>query len=156
MADDILTGLTPPDGMHWFGTDQLGRDVFSRIIVGSSDILMVAPVATALGVGLGTIVGMLIGYFGGVLDMVAGRLLDAFMSLPFVVLVTMAIVALGPANSTVIIVIGLAYTPLVARQFGPRRGSRKRVTTSRPHGCPAQAGSESSFSRSCRTSVKPS
>ena len=115
MADDILTGLSPPDSVHWFGTDQLGRDVFSRIIVGSRDILMVAPVATALGVGLGTVVGMLIGYFGGVLDMVAERLLDAFMSLPFVVLVTMAIVALGPANSTVIIVIGLAYTPLVAK-----------------------------------------
>jgi peptide/nickel transport system permease protein len=115
MADDIITGLAPPDGIHWFGTDQLGRDVFSRIIVGSRDILMVAPVATALGVGLGTALGMLIGYFGGVLDMVAGRLLDAFMSLPFVVLVTMAIVALGPANSTVIIVIGLAYTPLVAK-----------------------------------------
>lgn len=115
MADDILTGLSPPDSLHWFGTDQLGRDVFSRIIVGSRDILMVAPVATALGVGLGTVIGMLIGYFGGVLDLVAGRLLDAFMSLPFVVLVTMAIVALGPANSTVIVVIGLAYTPLVAK-----------------------------------------
>ncbi|MBX5204075.1 ABC transporter permease [Rhizobium sp. NZLR1] len=115
MADDILTGLSPPDVVHWFGTDQLGRDVFSRILVGSRDILMVAPVATALGVALGTVVGMLIGYFGGILDMIAGRLLDAFMSLPFVVLVTMAIVALGPANSTVIVVIGLAYTPLVAK-----------------------------------------
>lgn len=115
MADDIITGLTAPDAVHWFGTDQLGRDVFSRIIVGSRDILTVAPIATVLGVLIGTTIGMLAGYFGGVLDIIAGRLLDSFMALPFVVLVTMTIVALGPSNFSVTVVIALAYTPLVAK-----------------------------------------
>jgi peptide/nickel transport system permease protein len=114
-ADDMLSSLSGPDSTHWFGTDQLGRDVFSRVIVGSRDILTVAPLATMLGVGLGTLIGMLSGYLGGFFDAFVGRLLDAFMALPFVILVMMTIVALGPSNFSVILVIGLAYTPIVAR-----------------------------------------
>ncbi|PSH65183.1 ABC transporter permease [Phyllobacterium sophorae] len=114
-ADDLLSTLTPPDGLHWFGTDQLGRDVLSRIIVGSRDILLIAPLATLLGVVSGSLVGLILGYVGGLTDIVGGRILDAFMALPFVVVVMMTLVAIGPSNITVITVIGLAYTPLVAR-----------------------------------------
>jgi peptide/nickel transport system permease protein len=53
-ADNLLTTLAPPSSAHWFGTDQLGRDVFSRVIVGARDILIVAPLATLLGTLLGT------------------------------------------------------------------------------------------------------
>ncbi|WP_214476672.1 ABC transporter permease [Mesorhizobium sp. dw_380] len=114
-AEDFLSMMTPPDAVHWFGTDQLGRDVLSRIIVGSRDILLVAPLATLAGVAAGSVIGLVLGTFGGMVDSVGARLLDAVMSLPFIVLVTMALVAIGPSNLTVILVIGLAYAPLVAR-----------------------------------------
>ncbi|MET2829565.1 ABC transporter permease [Mesorhizobium shangrilense] len=114
-AEDFLAMLTPPDAMHWFGTDQLGRDVLSRIIVGSRDILVVAPLATLTGVTAGSLIGLVLGYFGGLVDAVGARLLDSVMALPFIVLVTMTLVALGPSNATVILVIGIAYAPLVAR-----------------------------------------
>jgi len=114
-AEDFLATLTPPDATHWFGTDQLGRDVFSRIIVGSRDILLVAPLATLGGVASGTIIGLVLGYFDGLVDAVGARLLDTLMAFPFIVLVTMTLVALGPSNLTVILVIAIAYAPLVAR-----------------------------------------
>ncbi|TIV24084.1 MAG: ABC transporter permease, partial [Mesorhizobium sp.] len=107
--------LTPPDAAHWFGTDHLGRDVLSRIIVGSRDILLVAPLATLGGVTAGTIIGLVLGYFDGLVDAVGARLLDTLMAFPFIVLVTMTLVALGPSNLTVILVIAIAYAPLVAR-----------------------------------------
>lgn len=114
-AEDFLSMMTPPDAVHWFGTDQLGRDVLSRIVVGSRDILLVAPLATLAGVAAGSVIGLVLGTFGGMVDAVGARLLDAVMSLPFIVLVTMALVAIGPSNLTVVAVIGLAYAPLVAR-----------------------------------------
>ena len=66
--DDILNALAAPSLTHWFGTDQLGRDVLSRVIVGARDILLVAPLATALGVALGVILGLVTGYFRGIID----------------------------------------------------------------------------------------
>ena len=60
-ADDILSALRPPSAAHWFGTDQLGRDVLSRVIVGSRDVLTVAPLATGLGLVLGVLLGLLAG-----------------------------------------------------------------------------------------------
>ncbi|WP_217571464.1 ABC transporter permease [Mesorhizobium sp. GbtcB19] len=114
-AEDFLATLTPPDAAHWFGTDHLGRDVLSRIIVGSRDILLVAPLATLGGVAAGTVIGLVLGYFDGLVDAIGARLLDTLMAFPFIVLVTMTLVALGPSNLTVILVIAIAYAPLVAR-----------------------------------------
>lgn len=114
-AEDFLAMLAPPDSIHWFGTDSLGRDIFSRIVVGSRDILLVAPLATLVGVTAGSLIGLVLGYFGGWVDAIGARLLDALMAFPFIVLVTMTLVALGPSNLTVILVIGIAYAPLVAR-----------------------------------------
>lgn len=114
-AEDFLAMLAPPDANHWFGTDALGRDVLSRIVVGSRDILLVAPLATLLGVTAGSFVGLALGYLDGWVDAIGARLLDALMAFPFIVLVTMTLVALGPSNLTVILVIGIAYAPLVAR-----------------------------------------
>lgn len=114
-AEDFLAMLTPPDAAHWFGTDQLGRDVLSRIVVGSRDILLVAPLATLAGVTAGSIIGLVLGYFDGLVDAIGARLLDTLMAFPFIVLVTMTLVAIGPSNLTVVLVIAIAYAPLVAR-----------------------------------------
>ncbi len=104
-----------PSGSHWFGTDQLGRDMLSRVIVGSRDILVIAPLATLLGTVLGTAVGLVMGYFRGVVDDVLGRFVEAFLALPLVVTGVIAIAALGRSNVGIIIVIGLVFTPLIAR-----------------------------------------
>ena len=107
--------LAPPSGAHWFGTDQLGRDVFSRVIVGASETLKIAPLATMLGIVLGTTIGLITGYFRGIVDESISRVIDAFLALPLIVLAVTALVGLGSSNATLIIVIGVAFTPIVAR-----------------------------------------
>ena len=114
-ADDILNALSPPSSAHWFGTDQLGRDVLSRVLIGARDILEVAPLATALGIGLGLLLGLVSGYFGGVLDEIIGRITDALLALPLVITALLALVALGPSTITVVVVIGAIFAPLIAR-----------------------------------------
>jgi peptide/nickel transport system permease protein len=114
-ADDLLATLSPPSAAHWFGTDQLGRDIFSRVIVGARDILIVAPLATLLGTVLGTALGLCIGYFRGVLDEVVSRIIEALQALPLVIVALMALAAVGTSNATVVIVIGFVFTPLIAR-----------------------------------------
>lgn len=115
LADDIINSLMPPSAEHWFGTDQLGRDVFSRVIVGSRDILTVAPLATLLATVAGTTLGLFTGYFRGLVDDIISRVLEAFMAIPVVIVALLAIVALGTSKSTVIIVIGLSFSPIIAR-----------------------------------------
>lgn len=115
LADDIINSLAPPSAEHWFGTDQLGRDVFSRVIVGARDILTVAPVATLLATVAGTTIGLFIGYFRGFVDEAVSRVLEAFMAMPVVIVALLAIVALGTSTWTVIIVIGLSFSPIIAR-----------------------------------------
>jgi peptide/nickel transport system permease protein len=114
-ADDLLATLSPPSAAHWFGTDQLGRDIFSRVIVGARDILIVAPLATLLGTVLGTALGLCIGYFRGALDDVVSRIIEALQALPLVIVALMALAAVGTSNVTVVLVIGFVFTPLIAR-----------------------------------------
>ena len=104
-----------PSGSHLFGTDQLGRDMLSRVIVGSRDILIVAPLATLLGTFLGTAVGLVMGYFRGLIDEILSRFVEAFLALPLVVTGVLAVVALGHSSVTLILVIGAVFTPLIAR-----------------------------------------
>jgi peptide/nickel transport system permease protein len=113
--DDILNALGPPSTAHWFGTDQLGRDVFSRVVVGARDILEIAPLATALGLLLGVTRGLVAGYFRGVIDEVIGRVIDALLALPLVIIALLALTAMGTSTSTVIVVIGVIFAPLIAR-----------------------------------------
>ncbi len=114
-ADNLLETLARPSADHWFGTDQLGRDIFSRVIVGARDILIVAPLATLLGAVLGSALGLLVGYFRGWLDDVVGRVIEALQALPLVIVALMALAAVGTSNATVVIVIGFVFTPLIAR-----------------------------------------
>lgn len=114
-ASDPLNSLLAPSRAHWFGTDQLGRDVFSRVIVGARDILTIAPLATLVGTFAGTALGLAVGYFGGWLDNLIGRLIDALLALPLVVLALAALAALGASNAAVVLVIGLTFTPITAR-----------------------------------------
>ena len=112
---DIVDKLEPPSSSHLFGTDQLGRDVFSRVIVGARDILAVAPAAALLGTILGAAIGLITGFFRGVVDDVLMRIVDAFLAIPLVILGIVALVALGPSKGTVIVVIGIVFAPIIAR-----------------------------------------
>ena len=114
-ASSPINGLEAPSVDYWFGTDRLGRDVFSRVIVGSRDILVVSFAATVLGTILGTALGLVTGYFRGVVDDVLGRVIEAFLALPVVLVGIMALVSLGPSNLTIIVVVGLVFTPIIAR-----------------------------------------
>jgi peptide/nickel transport system permease protein len=107
--------LAPPGSGHLFGTDQLGRDVLSRVLSGSRDIMIVAPAATLLGIAGGTVVGLVSGYFGRLVDDVVSRIVDAILALPLVVMAVTVLVALGASRGTLIIVIGIVFTPVVSR-----------------------------------------
>jgi peptide/nickel transport system permease protein len=115
LAQNLLSINKGPSGAHLFGTDQLGRDVFARVIVGSRSILIAAPLATLLGTILGTALGLVMGYFRGVVDDVVSRFVEAFLALPLVVTGILGVVALGGGNATLIVVIGIVFTPLIAR-----------------------------------------
>lgn len=112
---DLLNTLTPPAADHWFGTDQYGRDIFSRVIMGARDILIVAPLATLLGTAVGTVLGLVTGYARGLTDDVVSRIVDAFLALPLLILAMLVITALGISNTTVIVVIGLSFGLIVGR-----------------------------------------
>ena len=115
LSQSLLAANTGPSAAHWFGTDQLGRDVLARVITGSRDILVITPLATLLGTVCGTALGLAMGYFGGALDLMASRIVEAVLALPSVIVAFLFIVALGPSTVTLIIVIGFIFTPLIAR-----------------------------------------
>jgi peptide/nickel transport system permease protein len=104
-----------PSWSHPFGTDQTGRDVLSRVMAGARDVLQIAPLAAILGVVFGLVLGMLMGYLGGVLDLVASRVVEAFLALPVVLIALLAITTLGNSTWVVIGVVATLFTPIVAR-----------------------------------------
>jgi peptide/nickel transport system permease protein len=114
-ASDPLNQLQSPSANYWFGTDRLGRDVFSRVIVGARDIMLIAPAATLLGTILGTALGLITGYFRGTVDDVLSRLIEAVLALPVVLVGILALTSLGPSNITIIVVVGFVFAPVIAR-----------------------------------------
>ena len=114
-ASDPLNQLQSPSANYWFGTDRLGRDVFSRVIVGARDIMIIAPAATLLGTILGTALGLVTGYFRGTVDDVLSRLIEAVLALPVILVGILALTSLGPSNVTIIIVVGFVFAPVIAR-----------------------------------------
>lgn len=112
---DVPSALQGPSGTHWFGTDELGRDVLSRVLVAVQSSMRVAVVSVAFAVVVGVTVGIVAGYRGGWLDTVFMRVVDVMFAFP-VLLLALAIVAiLGPGVTTTMLAIGVVYTPIFAR-----------------------------------------
>ena len=112
----------PLSGMSWahpFGIDQLGRDVFSRVVHGSHIVILLSLSGTAIGLLVGAVLGLLSGYLGGWFDNLLQRLLEALISIPFLVLALIAIASAGPELSgnpiLVVLVVALVYAPRIAR-----------------------------------------
>jgi peptide/nickel transport system permease protein len=115
LAQELLATNKAPSAAHWFGTDQLGRDVLSRVIAGSRTILIIAPLATLLGTVAGTALGLLMGYLGGIVDILVSRVVEAVLALPLLIVAFIFVVALGPSPPVIIVVVGFVFTPLIAR-----------------------------------------
>jgi peptide/nickel transport system permease protein len=113
--DAFAAGHLPPSPEHWMGTDRLGRDVLSRVMVGSRDVLIIAPLAAMLGVTAGTLLGLVMGYYRGAVDDVLSRIIEAFLALPVILVALLTLVVLGTSPIVVIGVVGILFTPIVAR-----------------------------------------
>jgi peptide/nickel transport system permease protein len=115
LAQQLLATNQAPSAAHWFGTDQLGRDMLSRVIVGARTMLIIAPLATVVGTVLGTALGLALGYLGGVVDLLASRVIEAVLALPALLVIFLFMVPLGVTTLSQVLVIGFIFTPLIAR-----------------------------------------
>jgi peptide/nickel transport system permease protein len=112
---DVPSALRPPSGDHWFGTDELGRDVLSRVLVATQASIGVAVVSVAFAVIVGVTVGIVAGYRGGWVDTVFMRAVDVMFAFPVLLLALAVVAILGPGTTTTILAIGIVYTPIFAR-----------------------------------------
>ncbi len=114
-AQDAKARLATPSLSHPFGADQFGRDILSRIIVGTRNIFLLGGFGTLIAVVIGTAIGLASGYIGGTGDEVVMRLLDVLLSFPSLLLAMVLLASVGPSNLNIILVVAVLYIPMVAR-----------------------------------------
>lgn len=107
--------LAGPTATHWLGTDSIGRDVLSRLIIGGRTTLLITFVAVFFAVTAGLVLGLLSGYVGGMVDEIVMRLLDVIFAFPVFLLAIAVVAALGPTIPNLILTIAIVYTPTMAR-----------------------------------------
>jgi peptide/nickel transport system permease protein len=115
LASDTANALTGPSAMHWFGTDQLGRDIFSRIVVAARLDLGIAFSSVALAFGIGTLSGLVAGYHGGWIDRTVGHAVDTIMAFPLFVLAMGIVAALGNSVANIVYATAIINLPIYAR-----------------------------------------
>jgi peptide/nickel transport system permease protein len=101
--------LQSPSFTHWFGTDRLGRDVFSRTVLGGREAMLIATIATIIAMVWGSTLGILVALIGGRTDAIVMRFVDALMSIPWILLVMLFVAALGSSSAALVPVLGFSY-----------------------------------------------
>lgn len=114
---NIRNQLKPPSKDHWFGTDQFGRDTFSRVVYGARLSLRVGFLSIFFALVVGCLLGLIAGYYGGWLDMLIMRIIDILLALPGFLLALAIVASLGPGLENVIMAIGVSYVPSFARMM---------------------------------------
>ena len=107
--------LQAPSARYWFGTDDFGRDVLSRLMAGASTILTIAPIATLLGVLGGVVLGSLAAYYRGPVDAAITRLIEAMLAFPLIIVAVAVLGLLGGSSINVILIVAIQFTPMIAR-----------------------------------------
>jgi len=115
LASDTAAALKPPSFAHWFGTDQLGRDMFSRVVVATRLDFLIALTSVALVFAMGGLAGVAAGYFGGWTDRIVSRIADTIMAFPLFVLAMGIVAALGNTVTNIVIATAIINFPLYAR-----------------------------------------
>jgi peptide/nickel transport system permease protein len=122
----LAGGLQPPSGAHWFGTDQLGRDILARVLYAARTDLQIGTIGVVIPLVMGAVVGLVAGYYGGWLDALLGRVVDVVTAFPFLVLVLAIVAMLGPGLTNFYIAISLvswvAYARIVRGEALSARG----------------------------------
>lgn len=114
-AQDIVNRLKPPSWQHFCGTDQYGRDIFSRILVGSRGIFLLGGAGTMLAGLVGISLGLFSGYVGGIVDEILMRMLDIFLAFPPLLLALVILSTIGPSLTSLVLVVAILYVPMLAR-----------------------------------------
>src|SRR4051812_22058562 len=115
LASNTMQALKPPSAANWFGTDQLGRDIFSRVVVATRLDVFIAVASVALVFAMGGLAGIASGYFGGWTDRITGRIADTIMAFPLFVLAMGIVAALGNTVQNIVIATAIVNFPLYAR-----------------------------------------
>lgn len=115
LASDTAASLQAPSARHWFGTDQLGRDILSRVVVAARLDLAIAVFSVALVFAVGGLAGIAAGFFGGWTDRIVGRIADTIMAFPLFVLAMGIVAALGNTVTNIVIATAIVNFPLYAR-----------------------------------------
>lgn len=112
IGQDLSSSLNPPSGDHWLGTDEMGRDMLSRVIYGSRLSLVAASLAVLLGLVVGGLLGLFAGTFGGIIDTIVSRLFDSILALPGILITLSVVAAFG--NTTLLIAVGVGIGSLTS------------------------------------------
>ena len=115
IVNDYGSMHIPPDGTHWLGTDQFGRDVLSRLIYGARTALVVGFVSAFIGATAGLVLGVSSAYFGGLFDLIFQRVMDVFMAFPLIILALAVVSIFGTGVENLIIAITIPFIPRCAR-----------------------------------------